>query len=145
LGGSAGTTYDAFKLLAEAKKHGAKAALYGRKINNAEHQLSFIQFLRWIADGEVAPEEAVHAYHGVLQRLGIAPWRPLDRDMQLTDPSMSYAGSGRTISIPRPPAAHAPAGAKEPDLPRTPDGNPDFAKMTPAQRLAYHRRRLSLP
>ncbi|MCS6978043.1 MAG: hypothetical protein NZM31_13695, partial [Gemmatales bacterium] len=46
LGGSAGTTYDAFKLLSEAKKYGARVALFGRKINNAENQLAFIRFLR---------------------------------------------------------------------------------------------------
>src|SRR5437899_3152627 len=73
LGGSAGTTYDAFKLLAEARKHGARAALFGRKINHAEHQLAFIQFLRLIADGAIEPEEAVKAYHGVLQRLSLKP------------------------------------------------------------------------
>ena len=39
LGGGAGTTYDAFKLIAEAQKYGARAALFGRKINNAENQL----------------------------------------------------------------------------------------------------------
>ena len=55
LGGSAGTTYDAFKLLAEAKKYGARVALFGRKINNAENQLAFIHFLRLIADGEIEP------------------------------------------------------------------------------------------
>ena len=54
LGGSAGTTYDAFKLLSEAKKYGARVALFGRKINNAENQLAFIRFLRLIADGEIA-------------------------------------------------------------------------------------------
>ena len=48
LGGAAGTTYDAFKLLGEAKKYGARAALFGRKINNAENQLAFIEFLRLI-------------------------------------------------------------------------------------------------
>ncbi|PYV45930.1 MAG: hypothetical protein DMG06_00415 [Acidobacteria bacterium] len=84
LGGSAGTTYDAFKLLAEAKKYGARAALFGRKINNSEHQLTFVQFLRRIADGEIAPEEAVRAYHGALQKLGIKPVRPLEKDMELT-------------------------------------------------------------
>ncbi|MBW3600384.1 MAG: hypothetical protein KY475_24360, partial [Planctomycetes bacterium] len=66
LGGSAGTTYDAFKLIAEAQKHGARVALFGRKINNAEHQLSFVKFLRLITDGAISPEEAVRAYHGVL-------------------------------------------------------------------------------
>src|SRR5207237_5195390 len=31
LGGSSGTTYDAFKLLEDARKYGARAALFGRK------------------------------------------------------------------------------------------------------------------
>ena len=46
LGGSAGTTFDAFHMLWEAKKYGARAALFGRKINNAEHQLAFVRHLR---------------------------------------------------------------------------------------------------
>lgn len=132
LGGSAGTTYDAFKLLAEARKYGARAALYGRKINNAENQLSFIQFLRWIADGDVSPEEAVAAYHGALQGMGITPHRPFEEDMQLTDASMSYGSTGRTTSIPKRPAIR----------PAVTDAPPDFSKMTPQQRLAYHRQRL---
>src|ERR671937_334579 len=83
LGGSAGTTYDACKLLSEAKKYGARVALFGRKINNAENQLAFIRFLRWIADGEVTAEEAVRAYHGVLQKLDVKPYRSLEEDMKL--------------------------------------------------------------
>jgi len=98
LGGSAGTTYDAFKLLAEAKAHGARAALFGRKINSSEHQLSFIQFLRWVADGEVSPEEAVRAYHGVLGGLGLKPARPLEQDMRLTETALSYAGPSATLT-----------------------------------------------
>ena len=66
LGGSAGTTYDAFHMLWEAKKYGARAALYGRKINSSEHQLTFVRYLRAIADDQVLPEEAVRAYHGDL-------------------------------------------------------------------------------
>ncbi len=100
LGGSAGTTYDAFKLLSEAKKYGARVALYGRKINNAENQLAFVHLLRLIADGEITAEEAVRAYHGVLQKLNIKPHRSLDDDMQLQTNVMSYAGSGTTISAP---------------------------------------------
>jgi hypothetical protein len=73
LGGSSGTTYDAFKLVHDAQKYGARAALFGRKINNAEHQLAFIELLRRIVDGEVGPEEAVHVYHGVLTDLKITP------------------------------------------------------------------------
>src|SRR5207253_846087 len=57
LGGSAGTTYDAFKLLSEAKKYGARVALFGRKINNAENQFAFIRFLRLIADEQITRSE----------------------------------------------------------------------------------------
>ena len=92
LGGGAGTTYDAFKLIAEAQKYGARAALFGRKINNAECQLAFVEFLRRIVDGEITPEEAVRAYHGVLERLKIKPQRSLADDMQLQSGVMSYGG-----------------------------------------------------
>src|SRR5881296_3075075 len=92
LGGGAGTTYDAFKLIHEAQKYGARVALFGRKINNAEHQLAFIEMLRFITDGKVNPEEAVRAYHGVLQAKGIQPHRSLEDDLRLTDQSMSYEG-----------------------------------------------------
>ncbi|MFL5245662.1 MAG: hypothetical protein ACJ8FY_26500 [Gemmataceae bacterium] len=100
LGGGAGTTYDAFKLLSEAKKYGARVALYGRKINNAENQLAFIHLLRYIADGEVTAEEAVRAYHGVLQSLGIKPQRSLQDDMVLQTSVMSYGGNAVSISFP---------------------------------------------
>src|SRR5919204_128452 len=100
LGGSAGTTYDAFKLLSEAKKYGGRVALFGRKINNAENQLAFIRFLRFIADGEISAEEAVRAYHGVLQRLGIRPHRSLEEDMTLQTNVMSYGGNGVAVSLP---------------------------------------------
>src|SRR5436190_12838628 len=102
LGGSAGTTYDAFKLLSEARKYGARVALFGRKINNAENQLAFIRFLRLIADGEIGPEEAVRAYHGVLQQLGIKPHRPLEKDMELQTAVMSYGDNGVAVIIPAP-------------------------------------------
>ena len=104
LGGSAGTTYDAFKLLSEAKKYGARVALFGRKINNAENQLAFIRFLRLIADGEITAEEAVKAYHGVLQQLNIKPHRSLEDDMTLQTGVMSYGGNGKVTSSPKPAA-----------------------------------------
>jgi len=83
LGGASGTTYDAFKLLADAQKYGARAALFGRKINNAEDPLAFIERLRHIADGDENAEEAVRHYHDALERNGIRPARPLDEDSQL--------------------------------------------------------------
>ena len=91
MGGSAGTTRDAFQLIHDVKKHGGRAALFGRKINLSEHPLAFIEFLRRIIDGEIGPEEAVKAYHAVLQHTGIRPIRHLQRDLQLTKTRMSYA------------------------------------------------------
>lgn len=91
LGGGSGTTYDAFKLLAEAKKYGARVALFGRKIKDAEHPLSFVRYLRAIADDEITPEEAVRAYHGDLQKLGLPPRRAIAADLALTAIEMSYA------------------------------------------------------
>jgi hypothetical protein len=145
LGGSAGTTYDAFKLLAEAKKYGARVALYGRKINNAENQLAFIHFLRLIADGLIEPEEAVRAYHGVLQSLGVKPHRDLADDMQLQTNVMSYGGNGKIVSLP-------PTKSKQADIIKTcscdgcdcdapPHSSeiPDFSRMTPMQKIAYHK------
>src|SRR5216683_8306378 len=99
LGGSAGTTYDAFKLIHEAQKYGARVALFGRKINQAEHQLAFIEMLRLITNGKLAPEEAVRAYHGVLQSAKIKPRLPLEQDLQLTDQSMRYDESAARRSM----------------------------------------------
>ena len=113
LGGGAGTTYDAFKLIAEAQKHGARVALFGRKINHAEHPLAFIEMLRRIVEHEITPEEAVRAYHGVLQSTGITPLRPLAEDQQLTSGITSYGGSGSTIVKP----AGTPAAIKAESAP----------------------------
>jgi hypothetical protein len=86
LGGSSGTTFDAFHQLWEAKKYGARVALYGRMINHSEHQLSFIEHLRWLADGDLDdPAEAVRSYHAALEKLSITPRRPLSDDLQRTD------------------------------------------------------------
>ncbi len=106
LGGSSGTTRDAFHLLEDAKKHGARAALFGRKINNCEHQLTFVRFLHAIANGQIGAEEAVKAYHGELEKMKLKPIRPLKEDLALTTTASSYAAtsipaSGPTSSRPR--------------------------------------------
>ena len=133
LGGSSGTTRDAFQMIHDAQKYGARIALYGRKINNAENQLAFIEFLRHIVDGVITPEEAVRAYHSVLQQLQIRPWRSLEEDQQLTDNSMSYAGSLSTPKTQQP----KPAAAAQPSGPAV-----KLSEMSSAERLAYHRERL---
>lgn len=93
LGGGAGTTRDAFQLLHDAQRHGARVALFGRKINLSEHPPTFVAFLRRIADGEIAPVEAVKAYHAELARLGVKPLRALERDLQST--AAGPRGAGR--------------------------------------------------
>lgn len=143
LGGSSGTTYDAFKLLEEAKKYGARAGLYGRKINNSEHQLTFIKYLRAIADTQITAEEAVRAYHGELEKLKIPPYRALKDDQQLTDTATSYSGGGSTISLSgSTPKAATAVIAQPAAMPKKSDGTVDFSKMTASQKVAYSRQRL---
>ncbi|NLX22922.1 MAG: hypothetical protein GXY55_14815 [Phycisphaerae bacterium] len=159
LGGSSGTTYDAFKLISEAQKYGARVALFGRKINNAENQLAFIEMLRRIVDGQISPEEAVRAYHGILQVLKLKPYRSLEEDLRLTTGVMSYGGTTQ-VQVPassagsssaRPQAAPRPAIAATSSTSTAPAARPgtkprpeapDFGKMTPAERADYFRSRL---
>ena len=82
MGGSSGTTFDAFHQLWESRKYGARAALYGRMINSAEDQLSFITHLRALADGQILPDEAVRSYHADLVRAAVVPRRSLEDDLQ---------------------------------------------------------------
>jgi hypothetical protein len=163
LGGSAGTTCDAFRLIHDAQKYGARVALFGRKINHAEHQLAFVEMLRLITDGKLNPEEAVRAYHGVLQGKGLKPHRSLEDDLKLTGQAMSYDGrSARRAAVE---VRNSPLGAGVPvaaqvnqpggpspianrqsptgDWPKLPNGAADFERMTPAQRRAYHLARLA--
>jgi hypothetical protein len=133
LGGGSGTTHDAFKLLEDARKHGARVALYGRKINNSEHQLSFVTQLRAIADGQTTAAEACKAYHGELQKLNIKPYRDLKSDMELTTTASSY--SGGSVSLSKSASKSAPAVKSTSAL-------PDFKKMSAAEKVAYSRQRL---
>jgi hypothetical protein len=164
LGGSAGTTYDAFRLIHDAQKYGARVALFGRKINNAEHQLAFIEMLRLITDEKLNPEEAVRAYHGVLQGKGIKPHRLLEDDLRLTDQAMSYdGGSARRSSVEirnnrlaagnhRSASAAATQDQAQRESsqamtsaawPKLSDGTPDFVSMNSEQRRAYDAWRLT--
>jgi hypothetical protein len=149
LGGSSGTTHDAFKLLEESKRYGGRAALFGRKINNSEHQLTFVSYLRRIADGQIGAEEACRAYHGDLQRLSIKPYRALKDDLELTIQASSYAGTGSSVSLSKP----APKEPAKPQAGRVvastviakPSSNgpqPDFKKMSQAEKVAFARQRI---
>jgi hypothetical protein len=142
-------------------------ALFGRKINQAEHQLAFIEMLRLITDGRVDPDEAVRAYHGILQSKRITPKRPLEQDLQLTDQAMSYGG-GTTTRVQVPGSSPTSTRTTTPRIqpatdrvgdsatspasdasehaavawPTHSDGSPDFARMTSPQRQAFDVARL---
>jgi hypothetical protein len=88
LGGGAGTTRDTFELLHQAERHGARVALFGRKINLAESPLAIVALMRQVADGAVGPAEAVKAYHDELRRQGIRPARELEDDSRITEPAL---------------------------------------------------------
>lgn len=92
LGGSAGTTHDAFFLVEDAKKHGARVALFGRKIIAAEDQLIFVEHLRRVGDGDLKAKDAVKSYHAAIKAKGLVPRRPLDDDLALTVNTSAYGG-----------------------------------------------------
>jgi len=106
-----------------------------RKINNAEHQLAFIEMLRLITDGTISPEEAVRAYHAVLRRRTLHPGCRSKRDLELTDQAMSYAASERNEQVS--PSEDTSADAQSASvsaiemerLAATPGWSPDFDKM----------------
>ena len=85
LGGRGATTRDTFELVAQSEAAGARLALFGRKINQAEHQCTLIAYLRKVADRQLGPEDAVRAYHEALNTMNIPPNRGLDEDIKITD------------------------------------------------------------
>lgn len=85
LGGARGTTRDTFELVWQASRHGARVALFGRKVNLAEDSLELVRLMRATVEGHVKPEEAVRAYHDNLASKGITPDRPLAEDILITD------------------------------------------------------------
>ena len=94
LGGSAGTTRDTLELLAQAERHGARVALFGRKVQHAESQLDLLASMRAVVGGRETPEAAVAAYHETLQRKGIEPRRPLADDQRITEPVLAAGADG---------------------------------------------------
>lgn len=78
LGGASGASEDAFLLIEEARRNGARAAAFGRRIKDSEHPLTFVQYLRLVADGQVDAAQAGRAYRDELRRLGIEPHRVLE-------------------------------------------------------------------
>jgi hypothetical protein len=51
-----------------------------------------VTILRAVADGEVAADEGVKAYHGELAKLGIRPHRSLETDLARSSTASAYGG-----------------------------------------------------
>ncbi|WP_299819876.1 hypothetical protein [uncultured Jannaschia sp.] len=85
LGGGAGTSRDCLELIAQVEAHGARVALFGRKIAGADDPEEMVRMMRAVADRELSSEAAVREYHGALERKGIAPTRPLEDDLAITE------------------------------------------------------------
>ncbi len=85
LGGSAGTTRDCYELLAQVARHGARVALFGRKIQLAESPLDLVALMRPVVREELSPAEAVRSYHAALEKKGLRPARPLEKDCEISD------------------------------------------------------------
>jgi hypothetical protein len=86
LGGAAGTTRDTFELLHRVHALGARVALFGRKIKQAESQLELVRLMPRVLRGELSPEAAVRAYHETLAQAGVTSLRSLEADLAVTDP-----------------------------------------------------------
>lgn len=85
LGGGQGTHLDTFELVSQAERFGARLALFGRKINMAEHQPAFVAWMRAVADGDATPRDAVRGYHADLQKRGLSPDRSIDDDLVISE------------------------------------------------------------
>jgi DhnA family fructose-bisphosphate aldolase class Ia len=88
LGGAKGTTRDTFELLAKAERHGARVALFGRKINLAEEPIEIVGYMRAVVERDLRPEEAVKAYHDGLRKRKIKPTLDLADDRQITEAAL---------------------------------------------------------
>ncbi len=86
LGGSAGTTRDCLELIKQAEKYGARVALFGRKIYYADNSVLMVKAMRRVLEEGLTSEDGTKAYHDDLTKAGITPQRPLQDDIDLTDP-----------------------------------------------------------
>ncbi|GBQ84334.1 beta/alpha barrel domain-containing protein [Gluconobacter albidus] len=85
MGGSSGTTRDCLELIHQAQCCGARAALFGRKIVDADDPLLLIEAMRSVTDGALSAKEATHLYHEKLGAQGVPPLREADLDSVVTE------------------------------------------------------------
>jgi hypothetical protein len=91
LGGAKGTTRDTFELVGQAEEYGARVALFGRKILQAESPIALVRMMRRVVEGDIGAEEAVRAYHGEIEAQGLTPKLPVDDDSAITEEALKEA------------------------------------------------------
>ena len=90
LGGGAGTTRDTLELIRQSEKHGARVALFGRKIQFSEDPEKLLTLMRAVLQGEIGTKEAVEEFHGYLAGIGKRPLRSLETDLEVTEPILMH-------------------------------------------------------
>ncbi|EHH67437.1 hypothetical protein [Gluconobacter morbifer] len=85
MGGGSGTTRDCLELLHQAHNCGARAALFGRKIVDADDPQLLIDAMRRVTDGALSPNEATQFYHEGLAHKGIRAGRAYETDNAVTE------------------------------------------------------------
>ena len=156
LGGSAGTTYDAFKLLSEAKKYGARVACSAER--STTPKISWPSSIFWPDRRRpgLGGRSGAGVSRGVAET-GRQAASFTGRRHAIADNVMNYGGNGTVMSAP-PAAPQAAANGKaKADCgcgckgacdgkaeKATTNGHAaevDFTKMTAAQKVAYHKAR----
>lgn len=85
LGGGAGTTRDCLELVRQAERAGARVALFGRKLYQAEDSVLMVRAMRRVIEEGIGSAEGVRAYHADLEAEGITPRRSIEADLEVTD------------------------------------------------------------
>ena len=86
LGGAFSTTRDTLEMVKQAERHGARVALFGRRIFFAESSTGIVRIMRQMLENDISSEEATKAYYDDLLKSGIKPKLGLQEDLELTDP-----------------------------------------------------------
>ena len=88
LGGSKGTTRDTFELVSQAERYGARVALFGRKIMQAELPVDLVRLMRAVVQRELTPPEAVKVYHDRMSSAGARPKLTLTDDLVVSEEAL---------------------------------------------------------
>ncbi len=84
MGGSSGTSMDAFELANQAAECGARAAFFGRRIKNAVLPLEMSRLIREVGRGTMSPKLAVDEYHDEVGERPLPGGLTKEQDSEIT-------------------------------------------------------------